>query len=296
MSQTTSSTGADRPDEQHARATTGTSPRATKPTSTTPTAPTPEEAARRRRPTGLIIALGVAVAVIAALVAVVLWQDEGDDVTTEPTTTEAPATTATSAPSTTQATEPSTTTAPPAAPVDTSTAVFPDASGARFYDPEDAARAFAVDFVGFTDPLVGEFMQGDARSGEVEVRPMADGPATTVFVRQLGTDGSWWVLGSATANITTDAPGPGDAITSPVTVSGSAVAFEGTVAVEVRQDGAREAIGTGIVTGGGDVPRPFSGQISFSSPTADHGALVFLTRSEQDGRVWEAGVIRVRFA
>jgi hypothetical protein len=294
MSQTTPSTGADRPDEPLPG-----QPDATKPAPATPTgASAPEQPTpRSRRPTAVIIALALAVAVIAALVAVTLWpDDEAGEVATGPTTTEAPATTATE-PSTTQAIEPSTT-APPAttAPVDTSTAVFPNAaSGARFTDPVDAAHAFAVDFVGFTDPLVGEFMQGDARSGEIEVRPTADGPVTTVFVRQLGTDGSWWVLGSATANITTDVPGPGDAITSPVTVSGSALAFEGTVAVEVRQDGNREPLGAGFVTGGGDVPRPFSGQITFSPPTADHGALVFLTRSEEDGRVWEASVIRVRF-
>jgi hypothetical protein len=242
------------------------------------------------------VALVVAVAVVAALVAVIVWPDESDDVATGPTTTEEPATTVTTAPSTTATTAPSTTAPPTTAPVDTSTAVFPDAaSGTRYDDPVDVARAFAVDFVGFTDPVVGEFMQGDARSGEVEVRPMADGPVTTVFVRQLGTDGSWWALGSATADITVDAPSTGDAITSPVTVSGSARAFEGVVPVEVRQDGTRSPIGTGTVMGGGDVPRPFAGQVTFSPPTADYGALVFLTNSGENGQVWEAAVMRVRF-
>jgi Immunoglobulin-like domain of bacterial spore germination len=150
--------------------------------------------------------------------------------------------------------------------------------------------------VGFTDPLVGEFMQGDARSGEVEVRPMADRPVTTVFVRQLGTDGTWWVLSSATANITADTPGAGDAISSPVVVRGSALAFEGTVTVEVRQDGTRQPLGSGVVTGGGDVARPFSGKIAFSAPSTPYGAVVSLTRSEADGRVWEAAVLRVSFA
>jgi hypothetical protein len=256
-----------------------------------PGEPTP----RRRRPGGLAVALVVAIAVIAALVAVIVWPDESDDVTTGPTTTEEPATTVTTAPSTTAAS----TTAPPttAAPVDTSTAVFPDAaSGTRYDDPVDAARAFAVDFVGFTDPLVGEFMQGDTRSGEVDVRPVANGPVTTVFVRQLGTDGSWWALGSATADITVDVPSTGDAITSPVTVSGSARGFEGVVPVEVRQDGTRSPIGTGTVMGGGDVPRPFTGQVSFSPPAADYGALVFLTNSGENGQVWAAAVMRVRFA
>jgi hypothetical protein len=125
---------------------------------------------------------------------------------------------------------------------------------------------------------------------------VANGPVTTVFVRQLGADDTWWVLGSATADIATDVPGPGAAITSPVVVSGSALAFEGTVNVEIRQDGRREPLGSGIVTGGGDTLRPFSGEVEFSAPTEQSGAVVFLTRSEQDGRVWEAAVIRVRFA
>jgi hypothetical protein len=240
----------------------------------------------------------VAVAVTAALGAVALWPDgRADRVDTGPTTTDTPATMSPGAP-TTQATEPATT-APPATttPVDTATAVFPDAvSSSRFTDPVEAARAFAVDFVGFTDPLVGEFRQGDARSGEVEVRPVAAGPVTTVLVRQLGTDGSWWVLGSAAANVSVDAPAAGAAITSPVPVSGSALAFEGVVAVEVRQDGMRAPLGTGSVTGGGDVSRPFSGRIAFSQPSADHGSLLFLVRSAKDGGIWEAGVIRIRFA
>ena len=48
-----------------------------------------------------------------------------------------------------------------------------------------AARGFATDYVGFTDPIVGEFQQGDARSGEVPVQATVIGPITTVLVRQL---------------------------------------------------------------------------------------------------------------
>jgi hypothetical protein len=263
---------------------------------TLPDRPDPEAfpgpAGRRpHRPTTLIVALVVAVAVIAALVAVLVWQRDGEeDAVTEPTTTEEPVTTE---PATTGSTAAPTTAAPPG---DTGTAVFPDASTSqRFDDPVAAAGAFAVDFVGFTDPVVGEFMQGDARSGEVEVRPRADGPATTVFVRQLGPDDTWWVLGSATGGIALDTPAAGDTVTSPLTLTGRALAFEGNVEVEVREDGAREPIGTGFVTGGGDVERPFEGQVEFSAPTADGGALVLLTRSAEDGRVWQAAVTRVRF-
>jgi hypothetical protein len=247
-----------------------------------------------RRPIWLIIA-AIAPAIVAALVVVLIGLNSDDDVVTQPST---PPPTMTAEP-TTSSTEPATqlpTTHTPPGPVDASTAVFPDAAGSvRFDSPVDIARAFAVDFVGFTDPIVGEFVQGDARSGEVEVRPVADGPATTVFVRQLAPGTSWWVLGAATADITVDVPGAGEEVSSPLTVQGSALAFEGNVGVEVRQDGQREPLGTGFVTGGGDVARPFTGEISFSSPASEYGAVVFLTHSAQDGRVWEAAVVRVRF-
>lgn len=258
-----------------------------------PTAPPEPGADGRRRPTTLIVALVVAVAVIAALVAVLVWPSDDDDTVTAPTTTEEPTSEPTTAPTTEPTTTPSTL-AP--APTDAATAVFPDASTSlRFDDPVAAARAFAVDLVGFTDPVLGEFMQGDSRSGEVEVRPTADGPATTVLVRQLGEDGTWWVLGSATTDITLDTPAAGDTITSPVTLTGSALAFEGNVSVEVRRDGVREPIGTGFVTGGGDVVRPFSGEVTFTAAPGERGALVLLTHGGEDGRVWQAVVIRVTF-
>jgi hypothetical protein len=246
---------------------------------------------------GLIGAV-LGVLVVLALVAMLVWQrgdgDETSSGTTAPPTTAAPTTVATTAPPTTAA---PTTTVAPAPGVDTATAVYPfGPAGSGFDDPVALVSAFAQDWIGFTDPIVGEFMAGDSRSGEVEVRPLADGPVTMVFVRQLGPDNSWWVLGTATANITVDQPSTGATVSSPVTVSGNALAFEGNVAVEVRQDGSVEPIGSRTVTGGGDVMRPFQGQIQYSTPSQQYGALVFMTRSAMDGRVWEAAVLRVQFS
>jgi Immunoglobulin-like domain of bacterial spore germination len=248
----------------------------------------------------LVAALVTAIAVIAALVAVVAWPDDGDDTaTTEPTTTvtmEAPTTapSTTAAPTTTAPPTTAPTTAPPA--VDTTTAVFPSGAGApRYDDPVAAARAFAVDLVGFTDPVVGPYRAGDIRSGEVAVRAKSTGPATTVMVRRLGADGSWWVIGAATDNVTVTSPAAGDAIASPVSVTGSALAWEGNVNGEIRQDGTRAPLGTGVFTGGGDVMRPFSGSISYSAPSQPYGALVLVTHSAEDGRVWQATVLRVAF-
>lgn len=222
---------------------------------------------------------------LAVTAALVLAGCGGDDEGATPTTAR-PTTTSTVAPTT------STTTA-----VDTSTAVWPWASSTtRYTDPVAAAKGYAVDFVGFRDPIVGEFMQGDSRSGEVEVRAKAAGPATTVFVRQLGADDTWWVLGSATGNIELTVPDTGAIVTSPLQLAGRARAFEGTVQVEVREDGRRQPIGSGVVTGSGDgTLGPFEGSVTFTAPAARDGALVLLTTSAEDGRVWEAGAIRLHF-
>jgi hypothetical protein len=241
------------------------------------------------------------VAVAAAALAVVLWpSDDGDGggggggtATTIPATSEPTTVPTTAAPTTEPPTTVTPTTPPPA--VDTTTAVFPAAGGARYTDPAAAARAFAVSFVGFTDPVVGSFRQGDARSGEVDVRAAATGPVTTLLVRQLGTDGSWWVLGASTPNITVDTPTAGATIVSPLTTTGRALAWEGAVSVEVRQDGQSAPLGSTVVTGGGDILRPFAGTVTFTRPSTGHGALLYVSQSARDGSVLQATVLRVAF-
>jgi hypothetical protein len=167
----------------------------------------------------------------------------------------------------------------------------------RFDDPVEAARTFATDFVGFEDPIVGDFMAGDSRSGEVEVQARENGAVTTVFVRQLGPDDSWWVIGSSTPNIVVTSPEALQEVSSPLALTGQARAFEGTVNVEVRVDGDVGPLATTFVTGsgGGDLG-PFEGEATWGTPPAQPGgAVVFLTISAEDGSVWEASVVRVLF-
>lgn len=235
------------------------------------------------------IVAGTAVVVVVAAVA--LWfGGDGDDETVAPVSTTTTSTTAGST-TTTGGPETTATTIPAVA-----TVLWPfPGTTTRFATPEDAARSFAAEFLGFQDPIVEAFRQGDARSGEVPVRAAARGPETTVLVRQVGPGDDWSVLGAVTENIDVTAPAAGATIASPVTVEGRAVAFEGTVQVEVRADGELGAIGEGFVTGGGDEPRPFTGSVPFETPGAPYGALVFFTTSAEDGRVWEAAAFRVAF-
>ncbi len=228
--------------------------------------------------------IGAIIIVVAGIVATVIVTS-GDDRASPP-----PSTSSTSASSST------TSTITPAD--DTDTAVFPTpTSTAHYTDPVAVANGFVTEYLGFTDPFVGSFRQGDARSGEVDVQPFADGPVTTVFVRRLGTDRAWYVIGTATANIAVTAPTPLATITSPVALTGTSTAFEATVQVQVRVDGRADPIATGFVSGGsnGDLG-PFQGALAFPSPGSGAGAVVFLTLSAQDGGILEAAVVRVRFA
>ena len=259
-----------------------------------------------------IVALAV-VALIAVVVGAILLvggddddDDEGATATTigssapasEPTPTEPSVTepAATDPPVTEPpVTDPPDTTTPS---VDTSTAIWPWAdTSVRFTDPVEAAASYATDFLGFTEPVLGEFRAGDSRSGEVEVRAGDDVELVTVVsVRQLGTDGDWWVLGSAAENIVVDEPETLAVVESPLTLSGSALAFEGTVEVELRSDGDGEAIAIGFVTGSGPPEAgPFEGTIEFDSPGPGAGALVFISRSPADGSVLEASALRIFF-
>ena len=179
---------------------------------------------------------------------------------------------------------------------DLSTAVFP-VGDVRYSNPRAAARAFAEEYVGFTSPMVGDFVAGDSRSGEVPIRATDRGVVTTVSVRQLDSAGHWWVIGSSTPNLVLTSPSAGAAIKSPVTLKGQSTAFEATFNVEIRQDRTAPPLGGGPAMGGsnGDMG-PFTDVVSFTQPTQPQGAIVLKTYSSKDGNVVEASVIRVTFA
>ncbi len=169
------------------------------------------------------------------------------------------------------------------------------ASSTRYPTPEAAATGFATDYLHMVNPVIGQFQQGDARSGEIPVQPSATGPVTTVLVRQLGSDNSWWVLGAGTAAIALSEPTWNASITSPVTLKGTAMAYEGTVQTQVREDDNSKTLGEGYVTGGSMAMAPFSGSLAFTRATTKYGAVVLYTTSAENGAVMEASVIRVQF-
>ena len=243
----------------------------------------------RRR---LLLGMGAAAAAVAIVIGVVALTDDDDEGVSSGGTTTTESTTTSS--STTTTTEGSTTTTGFQG-VDPDVPVFPDpTTSQRFSDPDSAARAFAG-FVGYTDPVFGEFQQGDARSGEMELRSFADGAPSVVLLRQLEDD-AWYVIGVTTDSIRLTTPSVGDVLTSPQPLEGQAYAYEGNVQVRLYADGVQEPIGTSYVTGRGDgVLGSFSGEIAFTNDTgATHGVLVLNGTSGEDGSPVEISAIRVR--
>ncbi len=169
------------------------------------------------------------------------------------------------------------------------------ASSTRYQSPGEAAQGFAIDYLHMVNPVISQFRQGDARSGEVPVRPSATGPVTTVLVRKLAPDNSWWVLGAGTAAINLTGPVWNASISSPVVLKGTSMAFEGTVQTQVREDDNTKPLGEGFVTGGSAAMGPFDGTLAFTKPTAKYGAVVLETISAENGTVMEAMVVRVQF-
>lgn len=236
----------------------------------------------------LLIGLGAVAVIIAVVVAALLLTGDDDDpVSTEDTTT----TTTTEGSTTTEAT----TTTVTFEGVDPDQPVFPDpTTSRRFDDPVAAATAFATDLVGFSDPVVGEFAQGDSRSGEVEVRGFAAGAPTIVLLRQLEDD-TWFVIAATTDSIQLSSPAPRDTIASPQALVGMAYAFEGTVGVRLYVDGTQEPIADTFVTGRGDgVLGAFEGDLEFTNSSgATHGVLVLTSEGGEDSAPIHAQAIRV---
>lgn len=209
-------------------------------------------------------------------------------------TTAAPASsTATSAASTTSTTSASSTVT--AAPV-SQPVVWPDPGQTTGFDtPENAARSFAVDLAGFAEPVIGEFRAGDSRSGEIDVQPGATGPITTILVRQVGSDDSWWVIGATSEDIVISQPSTGQTLTASMRLTGEARAFEGTVDVALFVHGQADPVVSGFVTGRGDgVLGPFDESFDLPAGIAGPGMLLLTSAGGEDGTAWTVAAIPVQ--
>jgi hypothetical protein len=245
----------------------------------------------------LLFALVALLAVaVAALTLVLVLRGDGDDgaVPSPQPTPSATSTTSTSAAPTSETPASS---APTLTAEEARQVVWPKPGGETAYDdPADAAEGLASGLVGFTDPVAGEFRQGDNRSGEVDLRPKIDGPVTTVLVRQMS-DGHWYAIGASSDDLGLQKPNAGATISSPLAVSGLSRAFEGTILASVHAQADRVPLARRPLMGGGSELGPFSGTLTFDAPDdGASGAIMLTTESAEDGRVWQATVVPVQLA
>ena len=235
-----------------------------------------------RRARGRWFLAALAAAAVALAIALILINMEDDDGAETTSGSSIPATTATS---------PGTTLTD----AEAATVVWPTPGAATYDDPATAVRDFAEELIGFSAPQLGEFQQGDSRSGEIAVQPNANGPTTTVLVRRMSDD-SWYVTGSSAADIVLDEPAAGSAIDHPLQVAGTAATPSGEVEVRVFVRGQSEPLGQGaIATSRGSVAGPFTGEVSWVNPGGGWGSVVAVSVDPTDGEALQGTAVPVGF-
>lgn len=168
-------------------------------------------------------------------------------------------------------------------------AIWP-AADVVFATPEEAAADFvSAVLVAEGDPTLGEFQQGDARSGEIAVLFAGetgdlDPPLETgvVFLRQIGPTDGWYVIAATSDGAVIDMPSALEEVPAgTVTVSGEGRGFEGTLAVSAFPPGDDAArfdlqIGAG---GAFDELQPYSVELDLSE-AADGDVVVILVHGD----------------
>jgi hypothetical protein len=168
-------------------------------------------------------------------------------------------------------------------------AIWP-AADVVFATPEEAAADFvSAVLISEGDPALGEFQQGDARSGEIAVlfpgeSGELDPPVErgVLLLRQIGPTDGWYVIAATSDGAVIDTPSASQAVPAgAVTVSGEGEGFEGTLVVSAFPPGDAAAtfdlqIGAGGAFAG---PEPYSVELDLSG-AADGDVVVILVRGD----------------
>jgi len=164
-------------------------------------------------------------------------------------------------------------------------AIWP-AADVVFATPEEAATDFVETALG-VPAVIGEFMQGDSRSGEIEVffeadgQPRMDVPRSLITVRQLGPEMGWFVTSAWSDGATIDSPSSGASTAAgALDVAGDARGFERTIIVRAFPAGDATVIDNELATGGGnETPEPYMATLDLSTAVAGQ-VLVILVRGD----------------
>lgn len=117
-----------------------------------------------------------------------------------------------------------------------------------FTTPEEAAADFVTHALG-VDPVLGDFQQGDSRSGEIEVFSPGEGASATrvsrglLLLRQLGPSHGWFVTGAVNDEASITTPRSGAVVdAAPLAVEGVGHGFEATIVVSALLAGDAETV------------------------------------------------------
>lgn len=202
------------------------------------------------------------------------------DLTTDPTITMPPTTTAVSE-STTTTIDPDTTTTPatdvtlPGEDPSSVVAVWP-AANVVIDDPRDAASQFVVDVLN-VPPVLGPFMAGDGRSGEITLFSPGseESDRGIILVRRLGENDGWFVIGVANDVSYVSSPLPGAVVpAAPLTVTGVGHGFEASISVTAFLAGDPSTVFDSVVTQAGSMETPGRFVVELDLSTADVGDVV----------------------
>ncbi len=100
---------------------------------------------------------------------------------------------------------------------------------------------------------------------------------------------------SESRNILVYSPWPSDAITSPVGISGLAIAFEGTVNIRIKDYKNHILAQTTIQASSGVERSPFQNSVNFDQPGSNKGTVEVFTISTKDGSEQDKVTVPVNF-
>lgn len=143
-------------------------------------------------------------------------------------------------------------------------AIWP-AAGVVFTAPEEAAASFVTDVLG-VEPVLGDFLAGDSRSGEVQVFSPGEVEGADLLERGVltmriaGPNDGWFVIAAHSSGITIASPNSLDRVVAgPLAVNGEGRGFEGTLVVSAFRAGDAGDVLDQVITRGG----PFAEVESF---------------------------------
>jgi hypothetical protein len=168
------------------------------------------------------------------------------------------------------------------------------------------ARDFLVRVAGMEKPSYVASRYLSDYLASVDFRPtiagQVTGPVTTVLL--TGGVRGFSVAVADTDTISVEAPpfnidpSQTPVVSSPLTVTGRALAWEGHVNLQVVQENglALRQLGEGYGIGGGDEMRPFSAQVTFARPSTNQGWLLAAELSGHNSEVTKVTALPLIFA